>query len=61
MTGENSKALPAWPASFLDVNRGIDWVGVTAGLTMIAVPMLIDFLLVQGRMASGLAAGTVKT
>ena len=32
MTREDSKTLPVWLASFLDVNRGIDWGGVMAGL-----------------------------
>jgi N,N'-diacetylchitobiose transport system permease protein len=59
MTREDSKTLPVWLASFLDVNRGIDWGGVMAGSTLIAVPVIIFFLLVQGRMVSGLTAGAV--
>ena len=34
----------------LDVNRGIDWGAVMAGSTLIAVPVIIFFLIVQGRM-----------
>jgi N,N'-diacetylchitobiose transport system permease protein len=60
MTREDSKTLPVWLASFLDVNRGIDWGGVMAGSTLIAVPVIIFFLLVQGRMVSGLTSGAVK-
>jgi len=60
MTREDSKTLPVWLASFLDVNRGIDWGGVMAGSTLIAVPVIVFFLLVQGRMVSGLTAGAVK-
>ena len=60
MTREDSKTLPVWLASFLDVNRGIDWGAVMAGSTLIAVPVIIFFLLVQGRMVSGLTAGAVK-
>jgi N,N'-diacetylchitobiose transport system permease protein len=60
MTREDKKTLPVWLASFLDVNRGIDWGGVMAGSTLIAVPVIIFFLLVQGRMVSGLTAGAVK-
>ena len=44
MTREDSKTLPVWLASFLDVNRGIDWGGVMAGSTLIAVPVIIFFL-----------------
>jgi N,N'-diacetylchitobiose transport system permease protein len=60
MTRQDSKTLPVWLASFLDVNRGIDWGGVMAGSTLIAVPVIVFFLLVQGRMVSGLTAGAVK-
>ncbi len=60
MTREDKKTLPVWLASFLDVNRGVDWGGVMAGSTLIAVPVIIFFLLVQGRMVSGLTAGAVK-
>jgi len=60
MTREDKKTLPVWLASFLDVNRGIDWAGVMAGSTLIAVPVIVFFLLVQGRMVSGLTAGAVK-
>jgi N,N'-diacetylchitobiose transport system permease protein len=60
MTREDKKTLPVWLASFLDVNRGVDWGGVMAGSTLIALPVVIFFLLVQGRMVSGLTAGAVK-
>ena len=60
MTREDKKTLPVWLAGFLDVNRGIDWGGVMAGSTLIAMPVIIFFLLVQGRMVSGLTAGAVK-
>jgi N,N'-diacetylchitobiose transport system permease protein len=60
MTREDKKTLPVWLASFLDVNRGIDWAGVMAGSTLIAVPVIVFFLVVQGRMVSGLTAGAVK-
>jgi N,N'-diacetylchitobiose transport system permease protein len=60
MTRDDKKTLPVWLASFLDVNRGIDWGGVMAGSTLIAIPVIVFFLLVQGRMVSGLTAGAVK-
>ena len=60
MSREDKKTLPVWLASFLDVNRGVDWGGVMAGSTLIAIPVIIFFLLVQGRMVSGLTAGAVK-
>jgi N,N'-diacetylchitobiose transport system permease protein len=60
MTREDKKTLPVWQAGFLDVNRGIDWGGVMAGSTLIAVPVIVFFLLIQGRMVSGLTSGAVK-
>ncbi len=60
MTREDKKTLPLWLSSFLDVNRGTDWGGVMAGSTLLAIPVIIFFLVVQGRMVSGLTAGAVK-
>jgi len=60
MTREDKKTLPVWLAGYLDVNRGVDWGAIMAGSTLIAVPVIIFFLIVQGRMVSGLTAGAVK-
>ncbi|WP_419994099.1 carbohydrate ABC transporter permease [Streptomyces boninensis] len=40
--------------------HGTDWGAVMAASTLITVPVLIFFILVQRRLASGLAAGAVK-
>jgi N,N'-diacetylchitobiose transport system permease protein len=60
MTQEDKRTLPLWLSGFVDVNRGTDWGAIMAGSTLIAVPVIIFFLLVQGRMVSGLTAGAVK-
>jgi N,N'-diacetylchitobiose transport system permease protein len=60
MTREDQRTLPLWLSTFTDVNRGTDWGGIMAGSTLIAVPVIIFFLLVQGRMVSGLTTGAVK-
>ncbi len=60
MTREDSKTLPLWLSIFTDVNRGTDWGAIMAGSTLIAIPVVVFFLLVQGRMVSGLTAGAVK-
>jgi N,N'-diacetylchitobiose transport system permease protein len=39
---------------------GTDWGAVMAGSTLITVPVLVFFVLVQGRLSSGLVAGAVK-
>jgi len=60
MTREDRRTLPLWLSTFTDVNRGTDWGGIMAGSTLIAVPVIVFFLVVQGRMVSGLTAGAVK-
>jgi len=60
MTREESKTLPLWLSIFTDVNRGTDWGAIMAGSTLIAIPVVLFFLLVQGRMVAGLTAGAVK-
>ena len=37
--------------------RGTDWGGVMAGSTLMAIPVIVFFLIVQRRMASGLTRG----
>jgi N,N'-diacetylchitobiose transport system permease protein len=60
MTREDRKTLPLWLSTFTDVNRGTDWGGIMAGSTLIAIPVVLFFLVVQGRMVAGLTAGAVK-
>ena len=60
MTREDRRTLPLWLSGFVDVNRGTDWGAIMAGSTLIAVPVVVFFLIVQGRMVSGLTAGAVK-
>jgi N,N'-diacetylchitobiose transport system permease protein len=60
MTREDRRTLPLWLSGFVDVNRGTDWGAIMAGSTLIAVPVVVFFLVVQGRMVSGLTAGAVK-
>jgi N,N'-diacetylchitobiose transport system permease protein len=60
MTRPDEQTLPVWLNTFTDSNRGTDWGAVMAGSTLIAIPVIIFFLVVQNRMASGLTAGAVK-
>ena len=60
MTRDDKKTLPVWLSTFSDANRGTDWGAVMAGSTLISIPVIIFFLIVQGRMVSGLTAGAVK-
>lgn len=60
MTREDKKTLPLWLSIFTDVNRGTDWGGIMAGSTLIAIPVVVFFLVVQGRMVAGITSGAVK-
>ncbi|GAB3182437.1 ABC transporter permease subunit [Nesterenkonia halophila] len=52
--------LPVWLQGFQEGISGTDWAGVMAGSTLIAVPVLILFSIVQRRMARGMVSGAVK-
>ena len=55
-----SQTLPVWLQAFNQGAKGTDWGGVMAGSTVMAVPVIVFFLLVQSRMRGGLTAGAVK-
>ncbi|QAB19274.1 carbohydrate ABC transporter permease [Leucobacter muris] len=57
-----SQTLPLWLRGFIQqsASRAIDWGDVMAASTLVAVPVIIFFLFVQGRMTSGLVSGAVK-
>ncbi|MCR6646912.1 MAG: carbohydrate ABC transporter permease [Cellulomonas sp.] len=58
----SNQTLPLWLRNFLSAsaNRGVDWGQVMAASTLIAIPVIVFFLFVQGRMTSGLVSGAVK-
>jgi N,N'-diacetylchitobiose transport system permease protein len=62
LPAESSQTLPLWLRGFLaaSANRGVDWAQVMAASTLLAVPVIIFFLVVQSRMTSGLVSGAVK-
>jgi N,N'-diacetylchitobiose transport system permease protein len=62
LPAEASQTLPLWLRGFLasSQSRGVDWGEVMAASTLIAVPVIVFFLLVQGKMTSGLVSGAVK-
>lgn len=59
LTNENA-TLPVWLASFVTNGTQIDWGGIMAGSTMITLPVMVFFILVQRRIAFGMTAGGVK-
>ena len=60
MNRGGSQTLPVWLQTFNEGAKGTDWGGVMAGSTLMAIPVIIFFLFVQGRMTQGLVAGAVK-
>ena len=60
MSRPESKTLPVWLSFFQTQTSATNWAAIMAGSTLIALPVVIFFLLVQGRMTSGLVAGAVK-
>ncbi|MDQ7992836.1 MAG: carbohydrate ABC transporter permease [Propionicimonas sp.] len=59
---EDAMTLPLWLRSFIlqSANRATDWGQVMASSTLVAIPVIVFFMLVQGRLTSGLVAGAVK-
>jgi N,N'-diacetylchitobiose transport system permease protein len=62
MTEEQARTLPLWLRGFIQASatRETDWGQVMAASTLVAIPVIVFFLLVQSRMSSGLVGGAVK-
>ncbi|MFD6417289.1 carbohydrate ABC transporter permease [Streptomyces sp. NPDC060194] len=60
LINDNSKyTLNVWLMTFT-TERGTDYGALMAASTMIAVPVVIFFMIIQGKMATGLTSGAVK-
>ena len=60
MNRPEMQTMPVWLQAFNEGARGTDWGGVMAGSTVMALPVVIFFLIVQRKVTSGLTAGAVK-
>ena len=60
LSADGSSTLPLWLQGFRGQMQETDWGGIMAGSTLMALPVVILFLIVQKRMATGLTAGAVK-
>ncbi len=57
----SNPTLPLWLRGLaVQSNKAVDWPGVMAGAVLVAVPVIVFFMFVQGRMTSGLVSGAVK-
>jgi N,N'-diacetylchitobiose transport system permease protein len=62
LQNQSSQTLPLWLRGFIQASasKAIDWGQVMAASTLVAIPVIVFFLLVQRRMTSGLVGGAVK-
>jgi N,N'-diacetylchitobiose transport system permease protein len=60
MNRPENQTLPVWLQAFNEGAKGTDWGGVMAGSTVLSIPVIVFFLIVQSRMSEGLMAGAVK-
>lgn len=57
----SDRALPLWLSDLSDVsNEAVARAGVMAGAAPVAVPVIVRFMFVRGRMTSGLPSGAVE-
>ncbi|WP_046494844.1 carbohydrate ABC transporter permease [Streptomyces odonnellii] len=56
---QDDRTLPVWLSSFSNV-FGTDWGATMAASTLFALPVLVLFLVLQGRVAAGMTSGAVK-
>lgn len=52
--------LPVWLRTFQVATGTTNWAAIMAGSTLMSIPVIVFFLIIQGRMTQGLVAGAVK-
>ena len=52
--------LPVWLRTFQQQTEATNWAAIMAGSTLMTIPVVVFFLVIQGRMTSGLVSGAVK-
>ena len=57
---DQHRTITVWLSLLYGGNRFVDWGAIMAASTLIAIPVVLFFLLVQRRIAFGLTAGAVK-
>jgi N,N'-diacetylchitobiose transport system permease protein len=60
LSSQGNHTLTIWLSYFSGTSRNTDWGALMAASTLTAIPVVIFFLLVQRKIAFGLAAGAVK-
>lgn len=60
LSNGQTQTITVWLANFYGGSRAVDWGAVMAASTLISIPVVIFFLLVQRRIAFGMTAGAVR-
>jgi N,N'-diacetylchitobiose transport system permease protein len=60
LSSGNKQTITVWLSYFYGGSRAVDWGAVMAASTLIAIPVVIFFLLIQRRIAFGLTSGAVR-
>jgi N,N'-diacetylchitobiose transport system permease protein len=55
-----TQTITVWLSYFYGGARAVDWGALMAASTLIAIPVVVFFLIVQRKIAFGLSAGAVK-
>jgi N,N'-diacetylchitobiose transport system permease protein len=59
LNDQSKETLPVWLVGFVS-GRGIDFGPLMAGATLMALPVVLFFVLIQRHVVTGLTAGAVK-
>jgi N,N'-diacetylchitobiose transport system permease protein len=60
LQSDGKRTITVWLSLLYGGNRFVDWGEIMAASTLIAIPVVIFFLLVQRKIAFGLTAGAVR-
>ena len=60
LNDQAKQTATVWLSYFTGTSRNTDWGGLMAGSTLIAVPVIVFFLLVQRKITFGLTSGAVR-
>jgi N,N'-diacetylchitobiose transport system permease protein len=60
LNDQAKQTATVWLSYFTGTSRNTDWGGLMAGSTLIAVPVIVFFLIVQRKIGFGLTAGAVR-
>jgi N,N'-diacetylchitobiose transport system permease protein len=60
LNDQAKQTATVWLSYFYGTSRNTDWGGLMAGSTLIAIPVIVFFLIVQRKIGFGLTAGAVR-